>query len=95
VDASDHAQDGHRTARAWRAAALARLGRTGEAADEAATFLSLIRKHWFGAEPAMDEAILRWMLHLYPISRREDWERLRGGLQLAGMPVANIDYRSW
>ena len=95
VEASDHAKDIHRTVRAWRAAALALLGRTRSASEEAATFLSLVRKHWFGAEPATDDAILRWMLHLYPISRREDWERLRGGLQLAGLQVADIDYRSW
>jgi hypothetical protein len=95
VEASEHAQDSHRTARAWRAAALAQLGRTREAADDAATFVNLIRKQWFGAEPAADKLILRWMLHLYPISRREDWERLRDGLRLAGMPVGDIEYRSW
>src|SRR3712207_8529172 len=33
-----------------------------------------------------DEAITRWLLHLYPISRRDDWERLRDGLRIAGLP---------
>lgn len=95
VQASDHALDYHRTVRAWRAAALAQLGDTRTAAQEAQTFLQQVRQHWFGADPPTDEAILRWMLHLYPIARREDWERLRGGLGLAGMPVEGIDYRSW
>ena len=63
--------------------------------EAAATFLKLVGQHWFGIEPATDEAILRWLLHLYPISRSEDWERLRDGLRLAGMPVDEIEYRSW
>lgn len=95
VEASDHALDYHRTVRAWRAAALAQLGDTKAAAEEAKTFLQQVRQHWFGADPPTDDAILRWMLHLYPIARREDWERLRDGLGLAGMPVKGIDYRSW
>jgi len=95
VEASDHALDYHRTVRAWRAAALAQLGDTKAAAQEAQTFLQQVRQHWFGADPPTDEAILRWMLHLYPIARREDWERLRSGLGSAGMPVGGIDYRSW
>ena len=95
VQASDHALDYHRTVRAWRAAALAQLGDTKTAAQEAQTFLQQVRQHWFGADPPTDDAILRWMLHLYPIARREDWERLRDGLGLAGMPVIGIDYRSW
>jgi class 3 adenylate cyclase/DNA-binding SARP family transcriptional activator len=95
VEAAVHAQDSHRTVRAWRAAALAQLGEIRAAAEDAAAFLASIRANWFGAGPATDEAILRWMLHLYPISRREDWERLRDGLRLAGMPVEAIEYRSW
>ena len=95
VEASDQALDYHRTVRAWRAAALGQLGDTKAAAAEATTFLGQVRQHWFGADPPTDEAIARWMLHLYPIARREDWERLRGGLGLAGMPVNGIDYRSW
>lgn len=95
VEASDHCLDFHRTVRAWRAAALAQLGDTRTAAREAQTFLQQVRQHWFGADPPTDEAILRWMLHLYPIARPEDWERLRAGLRLAGLPVDGIDYRSW
>ena len=95
LEAADHSQDSHRTVWAWRAAALAQRGDIRAAEEAAATFLKLVGQHWFGIEPATDEAILRWLLHLYPISRSEDWERLRGGLRLAGMPVDQIEYRSW
>jgi DNA-binding SARP family transcriptional activator len=95
LEASEHAQDVHRTVRAWRTAALAQLGRTSAARDEAATFLDRVRANWFGAQPATDDAILRWVLHLYPISQREGWERLRDGLDQAGLPVADIEYGSW
>jgi len=30
---------------------------------------------------------MKWMLQIYPIRRREDWERLRDGLRLAGLPT--------
>jgi tetratricopeptide (TPR) repeat protein len=95
VEAADHAQDSHRTVRAWRAAALAQRGDIRAAAEDAATFLKVVRQHWFGIEPPTDEAILRWLLHLYPISRREDWERFRDGLRKAELPVDSIEYGSW
>lgn len=77
---------------AWRTVALAQLGRTAEAAAEGARFLSRVRANWFGAEPATDEAIVGWLLHLYPIRRRADWERLRDGLQAAGLPTSGVEY---
>jgi DNA-binding SARP family transcriptional activator/Flp pilus assembly protein TadD len=95
VQASEHAQDAHRTVGGWRAAALARLGRTNAARSEATAFLDRVRATWFGDAPATDDAIVRWFLHLYPISRREDWERLRDGLHQTGLPVADIEYASW
>ena len=58
-------------------------------------FLDRVRASWFGVEPVTDEAILRWLLHLYPLSQREGWERLRGGLHKAGLPVTEIEYPSW
>src|SRR5262249_12949513 len=95
LEASEHSLDFHRTVRAWRAAALAQLGHSGEAGVEAKTFLDQVRARWYGPQPATDDAIVRWLLHLYPISQREDWERLRAGLDEAGLPVAEIEYRSW
>jgi DNA-binding SARP family transcriptional activator len=87
IRAADQAQDVLWGVAAWRTAALAHLGRTTEAAAEGARFLSRIRANWFGDKPVTDEAIVGWLLHLYPIRRRADWERLRDGLQAAGLPT--------
>jgi tetratricopeptide (TPR) repeat protein len=93
---AERAQDVlHGTRSAWQAAALAHLGRSDEAAIEARRFLDEIRAKWFGAEPAIDEEIVRWLLHLYPISRREDWQRLRDGLELAGLPTRAAEHHGW
>jgi DNA-binding SARP family transcriptional activator len=88
LEAADRTQDVLWGVAAWRAAAFAHLGRKAEASAEGGRFLSRIRGNWFGAEPATDQAIVRWLLHLYPIRRREDWERLRDGLAGAGLPTA-------
>ena len=78
-----------------RAAALGHLGRIAEARADARMFLESIRGNWFGAEAATDEAIAHWMLHQYPIARAADWERLRDGLWLAGLPVESLAYAQW
>ncbi len=93
LDAAERAQDVLWAVPAWRAAALAHLGRQQEAAAVGQRFLSRIRANWFGSEPATDEAIVRWVLHLYPFRRREDWQRLRDGLLGAGLPTDGIDYQ--
>jgi DNA-binding SARP family transcriptional activator/TolB-like protein len=92
LEAADRAQDVLWGIAAWRTAALAQLGRKAEAVAEGARFLSRVRDNWFGAEPATDEAVVRWLLQLYPIRRREDWERLRDGLGAAGLPVDGIEH---
>jgi tetratricopeptide (TPR) repeat protein len=95
IIAADHALGGLGTALAWRSAALAHLGRLEEAAADAARFLAGIRANWFGTGPPADEAIVRWFLHLYPLSRRADWERLRDGLALAGLSTGSAAYEEW
>ncbi len=95
VDASEQAQDVLWGVPAWRAAALARLGRNEQAAAQIAQFIARVRANWHGAEPATDAAIMRWLLHLYPISRQEDWERLRDGLRAAGAPVEGSHHHEW
>lgn len=92
IEAADQAQDVLWGVAAWRAATLAHLGRTAEAAAEGARFLSRARSNWFGTEPATDEAIVRWLLHLYPIRHRADWERLRDGLAAAGLPTGGNEH---
>jgi len=92
LEAADMAQDALWGVAAWRTATLAQLGRTAEAADEGARFLSRARANWYGPEPATDENIVRWLLHLYPIRHRADWERLRDGLKAAGLPTGTSDH---
>jgi hypothetical protein len=94
VEAADYAQDVLWGVAAWRAASLSHLGRNAEAAAEGTRFLSRARSNWFGAAPASDEAIVGWLLHLYPIRRREDWERLRDGLRAAGLPTDRIEHEA-
>jgi tetratricopeptide (TPR) repeat protein len=91
VEAADRARDVLWGVAAWRTAALSHLGRTAEAIAEGKRFLSRVRANWFGTVPATDDAIVRWLLHLHPIRRRADWERLRDGLQAAGLPTGGSD----
>lgn len=93
--ASDNALHGHRTVRAWRAASFAQMGNLSAAAEEVHKFLQSIRTGWFGTEPVSDRAVARWLLHLYPISDAESWQRLRIGLERAGLPHADIDFMEW
>jgi DNA-binding SARP family transcriptional activator/TolB-like protein len=72
---------------AWTAAAHFHAGHRREAAQDAKRFLALIRSRWFGGLAPSEENIMRWFLHQYPISRRHDWERLRDGLDGAGLAV--------
>jgi DNA-binding SARP family transcriptional activator len=92
IEAADQAQDVLWGVAAWRTATLSHLGRTAEAAAEGARFLTRARANWFGTEPATDEAIVRWLLHLYPIRHRADWERLRDGLKAAGLPTDGSEH---
>jgi DNA-binding SARP family transcriptional activator len=80
---------------AWRAAALAMLGRSAEAQAEADRFIESIRSNWFGPQPATPEAIMRWHLHIHPINRREEWIHLRDGLARAGLPTDSIEHGTW
>jgi DNA-binding SARP family transcriptional activator/TolB-like protein len=95
LDAAERAQDVIRTLRAWKAAALFHLGRRDEARAEAGRFLAAIRSFWFGSMQPTDEVIARWFLHLYPISERQVWDRLRTGIAGAGVPVSGIEHHAW
>ena len=95
LDACDRAEDVIRTLPAWRAAALANLGRHAEAAVSATRFLRTVRDHWFGTMPPTDEAIMAWLLHLYPIADARDWEKLRDGVAAAGLPTVGRRHGDW
>ena len=74
---------------------MAHLGQVEEAAREGQRFLESTRSHWFGAEPASDAAIVRWLLQAHPIGRLEHWQLLRDGLKKAGLPTSGVNHRIW
>lgn len=92
IVAAERAQDGLLTMPAFRAAALCELGRTEEARRDVVRFYANVRAAWAGDAPATEELIGRWLLHLYPFSRAEVWQRLCDGIALTGIPVAGLTY---
>lgn len=90
IEAADHAQDALLTVPAWRAAALAGLGRHAEARHEADRFHAIVRANWISDLPPSDEMIGRWFMQLYPISDPPTWRRLRDGVAAAGLSVADL-----
>jgi DNA-binding SARP family transcriptional activator/TolB-like protein len=90
VAAADRAQDTLMNVSAWRAAALARLGRMDEAMQDVQRFYSGIRANWISEEPPTERAIGAWFLHVYPISRPELWQRLRDGIAAVGIDVNGV-----
>jgi DNA-binding SARP family transcriptional activator/TolB-like protein len=95
VEATGRAEDVIINLPAWRAAALFNLGQQREAEHEAKRFLAAARANWAGDEVPTDETIGRWLMHLYPISHAEQWERLRRGVAGAGIPVVGIKHHQW
>jgi DNA-binding SARP family transcriptional activator/TolB-like protein len=88
--ATDRTEDPVLTVMAWRAAALANLGRTVEARQERERFYDGVRAAWINNEPATDEMIGHWFMQAYPLRRLETWQRLRDGLAAAGIPVDGL-----
>jgi tetratricopeptide (TPR) repeat protein len=92
VAAADHAQDALLAVPAWRAAALARLGRMDEAKRDVQRFYNGVRANWISEEPPTERAIASWFLHVYPISRSDTWQRLRDGVADAGIIVDGVSF---
>ena len=92
IIATDHAQNVIWPVPAWRAAALAQLGRVEEARVVAAETIAQIRANWFGSESPSDEVIIKWMLYAFSFTRRAAWEHLRDGWIKASLPVGSIEY---
>jgi DNA-binding SARP family transcriptional activator len=79
----------------WGCAAKAHLGRLDEAKAELERTLERIAADWHGQRPPTRESMTRWLLHVFPIAMREDWERLAAGLAAAGAPVEGIEFGAW
>ena len=80
---------------AWRAAALYNLGDTEGARRAAGDYFSQVREAWRGTEPPTESLMGKWLLHLYPISTLENWERLHQGVVGAGIPDAGLCHNGW
>jgi DNA-binding SARP family transcriptional activator/TolB-like protein len=95
VEAADRAQDVMLGMIAWRAAALAHLGDKSAARETARRFMNIVRSSWVGEGPPTDEAIGRWLLHMFPIRNAADWDRLRDGVAAAGIPEGGARHHGW
>lgn len=69
---------------AWRAAALAHMGRSREAGEAAAEFLGSVRRQWGDAAPD-DPGIVSWVLHGLPFKEEKCRQRFVNGLRIAGL----------
>ena len=79
----------------WMCAALAHLGREKEARTEFDRALAQIAPDWQGPVKPTRENMARWMLHMFPIAVKDDWERLRAGMAIAGAPVEKLVFGRW
>jgi DNA-binding SARP family transcriptional activator/tetratricopeptide (TPR) repeat protein len=79
----------------WGCAAKAHVGRLEEAKAEFEQTLQKVAADWHGLQPPTRVSMTRWLLHVYPIAIRADWERLAAGLAAAGAPVEGIEFGVW
>ena len=79
----------------WRCASLVQLGQVPQARDLLARAVSAIRAGWGASAPPDDRLIYRWLLHMFPIAVRADWERLRQSLAAAGGLVSGERFGKW
>jgi DNA-binding SARP family transcriptional activator/TolB-like protein len=86
IEAAHKAEDVILNLPAWNAAALSHAGSDAAAEREAERFLDLIRRNWCGHDRPTDLAITSWFLTAFPIRAEADWERVRKGLERAGLP---------
>jgi DNA-binding SARP family transcriptional activator/tetratricopeptide (TPR) repeat protein len=79
----------------WGCAAKAHAGRCDEAKAAFEKELERIAADWHGRQPPTRHSMTRWLLHVFPIAIRADWERLAAGLAAAGAPVEGIEFGVW
>jgi DNA-binding SARP family transcriptional activator/TolB-like protein len=79
----------------WGCAANALAGHLDEARAEFEKTLQEIASDWHGQQSATRDNMTRWLLHVFPVAIRGDWERLAAGLAAAGAPVEGIEFGAW
>jgi len=79
----------------WGCAAKAHVGRLNEAKAEFEKALEGVAADWHGQQAPTRGSMARWLLHVFPIAIRGDWERLAAGLAAAGAAVEGIEFGVW
>jgi DNA-binding SARP family transcriptional activator/TolB-like protein len=79
----------------WPCAALGHLGHKEEARITLQRTFERIAADWHGQQPPTHEGMVRWLLHMFPIAVKDDWERLATGLAAAGAPIDGIEFGVW
>jgi DNA-binding SARP family transcriptional activator len=95
VEAARHGLEASHGFSIWPCAALAHLGRHEEARVILQRAFECIAADWHGREPPTQQHMARWLLHMFPIAVKDDWERLAAGLSAAGAPTAGIEFGVW
>jgi DNA-binding SARP family transcriptional activator/tetratricopeptide (TPR) repeat protein len=79
----------------WGCAAKAHLGHLNEAKADFERALESVAADWHGQQAPTRNSMTRWLLHVFPIAIRADWERLAAGLAAAGAPIEGIEFGVW
>jgi DNA-binding SARP family transcriptional activator len=79
----------------WGCAAKAHLGRRNDGKSDFENALERVAADWHGQQAPTRDNMTRWLLHVFPIAIRGDWERLAAGLAAAGAPIEGIEFGMW
>ncbi len=80
---------------AWKASALAHLGRVAEAKQMGREFLNRTRAAWTGAVEPTDENMVSWLLQAHPFRHFPHWTMMREGLRRSQLPVRHAEHSAY
>ncbi len=81
--------------RIWGCAADALIGHVETARADLHSIIESVRASWKSDEVPTDPVIIRWLLHIFPMTSSNDWERLRLGLATAGGDISMTKFGFW
>lgn len=70
----------------WKCAAAGHMG-NGQAKAITEDFIERTTERWSTSKSPTPADIARWFLHIFPFGREQERQRLKEGLELAGLPV--------